>query len=304
MLAWLDEGPYFGVSSFAVSSDSQSIAYIVRDEDNDFVKVVDVLDGNTRAVGSTSEPYRVFIFGQPAWWDDTHIAYYVCEPPRTKEDDTTQMKNLVVVDLEMGESTVESFSAFQYPSPDGRYVLSGRRFRGLDPNYLPYQLYDRETGEQWMVTDEDVPARFLGWSPDGRLMFFDLTYEREVLDVLLVVDAETRARRVVTPEDKAAYPYGVAWSPDGQTIAYLQCDLPTTACMNPELWLTSPDGTNRRRVPMEESIHCAQISWTPDGSRLVFETSSLEPSIWSVRVDGTDLRPIAHGHNPQVLLTP
>jgi Tol biopolymer transport system component len=54
---------------------------------------------------------------------------------------------------------------------------------------------------------------------------------------------------------------------------------------------------------MEESLHFEQISWTPDGSRLVFETLR-EPSIWSVQLDGTDLRPIADGHKVQVLPAP
>jgi len=101
----------------------------------------------------------------------------------------------------------------------------------------------------------------------------------------------------------AVLPASAAWSPDGQTIAYMQCDPLRTGCGNPELWLTSPDGTNRRQIPMEESIHCTQLSWTPDGSRLVFETTR-EPSIWSVRLDGTDLRPIADGHKVQVLPAP
>lgn len=297
-----------GVYSFAVSPDGRSILYIVHDEHNDFVKVADILNGSARVVGSTSEPYRVLSFGfQPlAWWDGTHIAYYISKPPQTKEDDTTQLKNLVVVDLGTGESTVEPVSTLQHPSPDGRYVLSGHKFRGLDPDYLPYQLYDRETGEQWTVTRKDRQARFLGWSPDSRLMLFNLTYELEDsgvkdLEVLLIVDAETHTRRVVTPEDRVAH--DAVWSPDGQTIAYLQCDPPTTGCGNPELWLTSPDGASRRRIPMEESIHCTQISWTPDGSRLVFETTR-EPRIWSIRLDGTDLRPIAHGQDPQVLPAP
>ena len=294
------EGPSKGVSSFAVSPNGQSIAYIVRDEHNDYVKVVNVLNSNARVVGSTSTPDRVVNFGFSSgplvWWDDTHIAYYVFEPPTTREDDTIRMKSLIVVDTETGENTVEPFSTFQYPSPDGRYVLSE----------LPHQLYDRETGEQWIVIEEKENASFLRWSPDGRLMIFSLTYKLEEsgvsdLRILFVVDAETHTRWVVTSEDKVAL--NAVWSPDGQTITYLQCDPPTTGCGNPELWLTSPDGTNRHRIPMEESIHCTQLSWTPDGSRLVFETTR-DPSIWSVRLDGTDLRSIADGQNPQVLPVP
>jgi Tol biopolymer transport system component len=304
-----NQRPCLGVSSlFSVSPDGQRVAYVVGDGQNDFVKVVSLPDGSRRVVGSTSEPQHVYIFERPVWWDNTHIAYYICEPPPTKEDHTIQMKELVVVDLETGESTAELFSAFQYPSPDGRYVLSGHSFRSLDPSCQLYQLYDRETGKQWVVIDEDTPAGFMGWSPEGQLALFILIVEEESevgseVERLLVVDAETHEQRLVSPEDKVAYGPGAAWSPDGQTIAYRQCDPPATLCGNPELWLTSPDGTNRRQIPMKESIPCIHLSWTPDGSRLVFETIR-EPSIWSVRLDGTDLRPIADGQDPQVLPAP
>lgn len=301
------ERPCLGVGSFAVSPDGRSIAYLVSDGDDTLVKVIDIREGNTRVVASTSPPFSVFpwFFQQLAWWDDTHIANYVFAPPTREAFDPTtgRLEGLEIVNLETGETTTEAVSTLHCPSPDGRYVLSGHDFRGLDPHYQPYQLDDRETGEQWAVTDADVPARFLGWSPHGRLMLFDLNYERDVLDVLVVVDAETRTRQVITPQGKTAFPDAVAWSPDGQAIAYSQCDPPTTACINPELWLSSPDGADRRSIPMEEPMHYRRIAWAPDGSRLVFQTTRT-PRIWSVRVDGTDLRPIAHGQDPQVLPAP
>jgi hypothetical protein len=298
------ERPCLGVSSFSVSPDGQRVAYVVGDGQNDFVKVVSLPDGSTRVVGSTSEPQHVYIFERPMWWDNTHIAYYICEPPPIKEDDTIQMKELVVVDLETGESIAELFSAFQYPSPDGRYVLS------VDPSPYLCQLHDRQTEEQWVVIDEDTPAGFMSWSPKGQLALFILVVEEgkskvgSKVERLLVLDAETREQRLISPEDKVAHGIGAAWSPDDQMIAYSQCDPPPTFCGNLELWLTSPDGTNRRRIPMEEPLFPTQLSWTPDSSRLVFDSPPQEPSIWSIRLDGTDLRPIADGQDPQVLPAP
>jgi len=292
-----DEGRSFGVTGFDVSPDGRYVAYVVHDQRASFVKVVDVLDGNTRLLSPADGSYGVVDYGRTgpqAWWDETHVAYYGSELPGTSEG-RARSTDLVIVDLETGQRTVEPVPAVQWPSPDGRYVLSG------------FVLHDRETGEQWEVFEEGGHVAFVGWSPASRLMLFSVVYAEEETEVgketerLLVVDAETRDRRAISPEDRVAYGVSAAWSPDGQTIAYMQCDPPRTGCGNPELWLSSPDGAHRRRIPMEESMHFTRSSWTPDGSRLVFETTR---GIWSVRIDGTDLRPIAHGYRPQVLQAP
>lgn len=63
------------------------------------------------------------------------------------------------------------------------------------------------------------------------------------------------------------------WSPDGSTIVYdhLQCDVlsESTWVERPEssgLWLTSPDGTNRRMF----WNHLVRPLWSPDGQWLFF----------------------------------
>ncbi len=297
-----------------VSPDGQFVLYQTWDKQNETMTVMmaDIRGQHTRALGSVSLPDQILAREDGStmltWWDDTHVAYYTCvyfDQPKDIAGPFRQLKDIVVVDIETGKSTTEAVSTFRYPSPSGRYVLSGHNLRGVEQEYLPYRLYDRETGEEWAVTDESIPARFLGWSPDSRLMLFSLLLvEKREAEPLLVVDVETRTRRVITPEDKVAG--GAVWSPDAQTIAYYQCNSPRDACVNPELWLTSPDGANRRRISKEEFIlpGYEPISWTPDGSRLVIELWDVTPSIWSVRVDGTDLRPIAEGQNPQVLPAP
>lgn len=297
-----------------VSPDGQFVLYQTWDKQNETMTVMmtDIHDQHPRALGSVSLPEEILSRDDGStmltWWDDTHVAYYTCVNFDRAKDDPgpfRQLKDMVVVNIETGESTTEAVSTFRYPSPNGRYVLLGHNLRGVEQEYLPYRLYDREAGEEWAVTDESIPARFLGWSPDGRLMLFSLLLvEKREAEPLLVVDVETHAQRMITPEDKVAG--GAVWAPDGQTIAYYQCGSPRDACVDPELWLTSPDGANRRRSLKEKFIlpGYEPISWTPDGSRLVIELWDVMPSIWSVRVDGTDLRPIAEGRNPQVLPAP
>jgi Tol biopolymer transport system component len=303
-------GTEWGVYEFAISPDGQTIAFLTRSEGkNTCVRLVNVQDGTARVLAGRDDPYQEF---NVTWWDATHVAFQIGgKPVEEYEGDTSvwgeiQPYTLVVVDVETGERTIESASSILHPSPDRRYAVSGH-VGSVRPDLLPYQLYDRETNERWQITEEGEFTKFLAWSPDSRLMLFGKTRDDVVVGSLFVVDVETRTRWVITPQDKVGH--SGAWSPDSQTIAYSQCDPPSTACTNPELWLTSPDGTDRRPIPMEEYMNRGgdltdntivfvyRIAWTFDGSRLVFKADNTIPgpeNIWSVRVDGTDLRPIAY----------
>jgi WD40 repeat protein len=305
------ERPEWGAGEFAVSPDGQTIAFVAGDEEmSTCIKLVSIKDGTTRVLAGKDDPYREF---NVMWWDATHVAFQILnDPVPGYEEDPTiwdeiQPFTLVIVDVETGKLVLEpvSSNSILYLSSNARYVLSERFSTSWER--LPYQLEDRETREQWTVTGEGEPASFLSWSPDSRFILFGPSRETDDYAVLFTVDVETLARQVVTPEDKAGQ-WG-AWSPDGQTIAYLQCDLPVSACDNAELWLMNPDGANRRPIPMGDSINrgpvlednkilaIEQLSWISDGSRLLFEAHNtfyqLHENIWSVRLDGTDLRPIA-----------
>jgi Tol biopolymer transport system component len=81
------------------------------------------------------------------------------------------------------------------------------------------------------------------------------------------------------------------WSPDGSQIAFAlnECSV---AIMN-------ADGTSRRVLPSETPGGCeADPSFTPDGSRLVYERYDPEPNddaVWSMNLDGTDRQRITSG---------
>ena len=73
------------------------------------------------------------------------------------------------------------------------------------------------------------------------------------------------------------------WSPDGSQIAFAlnECSV---AIMN-------ADGTDRRVLPSETPGGCeADPSFTPDGSRLVYERYDPpdDDAVWSMNLDGTD----------------
>jgi Tol biopolymer transport system component len=80
-----------------------------------------------------------------------------------------------------------------------------------------------------------------------------------------------------------------SWSPDGQSIALIQCDVDDCA-----LWVMDRDGSHLRRIPTQITNTTWDVDWTPDGLRLVFISDEGISIVWSVRLDGTDLRPIIY----------
>lgn len=79
------------------------------------------------------------------------------------------------------------------------------------------------------------------------------------------------------------------WSRDGRQFAFAK---------GPDIYLANTDGTSPRKlITVSDSAHW--IRFSPDGSRLRFTLAHQgdSPSIWEVRVDGTDLHPALKGLN-------
>ena len=77
------------------------------------------------------------------------------------------------------------------------------------------------------------------------------------------------------------------WSRDGRQFAFAK---------GPDIYLANADGTNPRKlITVSDSAYW--IRFSPDGSRLRFTLAHQgdSPSIWEVRVDGTDLHPALKG---------
>lgn len=107
------------------------------------------------------------------------------------------------------------------------------------------------------------------WGPDGQRLAFASDRAREGVFALYVLDLLTREVRRVVPGESAVQP---TWSPDGAWIAYI--DNGGTAQSGRFLvYLVRPDGSERHLLT-DHAYDTLTPAWSPDGTQVVFRTTS------------------------------
>jgi Tol biopolymer transport system component len=155
------------------------------------------------------------------------------------------------------------------PSPDGEHIL----FLGGEDE-APTVIDADGSGRRSLSECSTTPG---GWSPDSR--HFVCSQYDEGLLILDTVDG-TSTQLV----DSGAKP---VWSPDGQTIAYVDDD---------RLFVVPAAGGARRRLGIRKVTDSAAPAWSPDSQRVAYVArgSGLDLySLWTIRADGSGGRRIA-----------
>ena len=130
------------------------------------------------------------------------------------------------------------------------------------------------------VTDGRVDAD-PDWSPNGREIAFtrgvDLASFDNANQDIHAVDVQTGKVRRLTRTPAGVFESAPTWSPDGSRIAFARWTLGTQFDGRAAIYVMKPDGSDQRLV-LEHQHYASgpySLAWSPDGTRIAFETSSL-----------------------------
>jgi tricorn protease len=141
-------------------------------------------------------------------------------------------------------------------------------------------IYDFTTNAETQLTRDTADDSVPRFSPDGKL----LAFQRGTKE-LRVLDMNTKQERVVAtaalerPPIISDRPF--VWSPDSRWIAYM----PVGERQFRNVFVVSANGGTSRPVSFIANSNSNTISWSPDGTFLLFDTGQRTESNQLARVD-------------------
>lgn len=163
-------------------------------------------------------------------------------------------------------------------SPDGQWIA----FTGDSPTFgtQVYRIHPDGTGRR-KLTEDLSGGRDPAWTPDGELAYIrgysDGTGPMGIQAVR--IDADGGNPRVLTEGIAGFQGSAPAWSPDGQSVLFLDV-------VNDDWAVTRLTPATMRYDTLSNAFGNRPGQWSPDGQHIVFGTGDL----WQMGADGSDAR--------------
>jgi dipeptidyl aminopeptidase/acylaminoacyl peptidase len=157
-----------------------------------------------------------------------------------------------------------------------RYHFKQDRDGYLGSLHTHLQLFDVDARKAEVLTSGNYDEKDASWSPDGRLIAFVSNHEKDPDRIdntdIFVVEAKAGAepRQLTTfPGPDGGRP---SWSPDSQSIAYLQGDEPKYSAynLNKLAVVRAAGGQPRLLTTSLDRAVQGPITWSADGKTLTF----------------------------------
>jgi Tol biopolymer transport system component len=173
-------------------------------------------------------------------------------------------------------------------SPDGRWISY------VSPQSQNVQLYNLETGESRATPSQTgEPA---AWDPSGsRLVVTDIVFQEDGYGAYIFSLDPVTGLRMNLSGDEFISDSLPAWSPDGQSIAFIR--KPTTATSGRQLWMMAADGQRSVALTDLPEAYHGQPVWSPDGYFLVYQRylvaqPGADPEIWLLDLSTGEARQV------------
>ncbi|SVB17645.1 uncharacterized protein METZ01_LOCUS170499, partial [marine metagenome] len=158
-------------------------------------------------------------------------------------------------------------------SPDGRNLAFPATHYCDDKAFYGIYIMDPDGSNVYKVTNLDQsPALNIDWSPDGSKIIFE-ALEGDYTDIFSVDIDGSNIHNLTNSDNNDSYQ---KWSPDGSKIIFsVENDISdetgrTTLLTG--IYVMDADGSNL--YSMANSIPSSSLSWSPDGSKIIFEAYS------------------------------